>query len=193
MRSAVGQTSNAYNQANNTSATLGGEGQAIGANLTPFLTQEMLHPQGLGQQGITAETSAALGGAGGAMSAFNGEAAQRAGASRNAGGFQAALDDASRQRMKAAAGASEGIQAQNENLKQTQQQEGAKGLQGMYGTDTSGMLESQGQETNDINAGVNASKSGWLQNAGALLGDAAGVAGMAGGFGIPGFSGFKGK
>ena len=63
----------------------------------------------------------------------------------------------------------------------------------MYGTDTSGMLESQGQETNDINAGVNASKSGWLQNAGALLGDAAGVAGMAGGFGIPGFSGFKGK
>jgi hypothetical protein len=164
MRSAVNQASDAYNQANNTSATLGGEGQAIGANVTPFLTQEMLHPQGLGQQGITAETSAALGGAGGAMSAFNGEAAQRAGASRNAGGFQAALDDASRQRMKAAAGASEGIQAQNEDLKQTQQQEGAKGLQGMYGTDTSGMLNSQGQEANDINAGVNANKTGWLQN-----------------------------
>jgi len=173
MRSAVGQASNAYNQANNTSATLGGEGQAIGANLTPFLTQEMLHPQGLGQQGITAETGAALGGAGGAMSAFNGEAAQRAGASRNAGGFQAALDDASRQRMKAAAGASEGIQAQNENLKQTQQQEGAKGLQGMYGTDTSGMLESQGQEANDINAEFNASKYGWLQQAQSIIKQAA--------------------
>jgi hypothetical protein len=66
--------------------------------------------------------------------------------------------------MKAAAGASEGIQAQNEDLKQTQQQEGAKGLQGMYGTDTSGMLNSQGQEANDINAGVNANKTGWLQN-----------------------------
>jgi hypothetical protein len=66
--------------------------------------------------------------------------------------------------MKAAAGSSEGIQAQNENLKQTQQQEGAKGLQGMYGTDTSGMLDSQGQEANDINAEVNADKSGWLQN-----------------------------
>jgi hypothetical protein len=165
MRSAVSQASDAYNQANNTAATLGGEGQAIGATLTPFLTQEMMHPQGLGQQGITAETSAALGGAGGAMSAFNGEAAQRAGASRNAGGFQAALDEASRQRMKAAAGASEGIQANNENLKQTQQQEGSHGLQGMYGTDTSGMLQSQGQEANDINAEVNASKSGWLQNA----------------------------
>ena len=173
MRSAVNQASDAYNQANNTSATLGGEGQAIGANVTPFLTQEMLHPQGLGQQGITAETSAALGGAGGAMSAFNGEAAQRAGASRNAGGFQAALDDASRQRMKAAAGASKGIQAQNENLKQTQQQEGAKGLQGMYGTDTSGMLESQGQEANDVNTEFNASKYGWLQQAQSLAKQAA--------------------
>jgi hypothetical protein len=67
--------------------------------------------------------------------------------------------------MKAAAGSSEGIQAQNENLKQTQQQEGAKGLQGMYGTDTSGMLDSQGQEANDINAEVGANKTGWLQNA----------------------------
>ena len=177
MRSAVNQASDAYNQANNTSATLGGEAQGIGANLTPFLTQEMLHPQGIGQQGITAETSAALGGAGGAMSAFNGEAAQRAGASRNAGGFQAALDDASRQRMKAAAGSSEGIQAQNENLKQTQQQEGAKGLQGMYGTDTSGMLESQGQEANDINAEANADKSGWLQNAMGLTNSASGLIG----------------
>ena len=165
MRSAVNQASDAYNQANNTSATLGGEAQGIGANLTPFLTQEMLHPQGIGQTGLSAETGAALAGAGGAMSAFNGEAAQRAGASRNAGGFQAALDDASRQRMKAAAGSSENIQAQNENLKQTQQQEGAKGLQGMYGTDTSGMLDSQGQEANDINAEVNANKTGWLQNA----------------------------
>jgi hypothetical protein len=173
MRSAVNQASDAYNQANNTSATLGGEAQGIGANLTPFLTQEMLHPQGIGQTGLSAETGAALAGAGGAMSAFNGEAAQRAGASRNAGGFQAALDDASRQRMKAAAGSSEGIQAQNENLKQTQQQEGAKGLQGMYGTDTSGMLESQGQEANDINAEFNASKYGWLQQAQSIIKQAA--------------------
>jgi hypothetical protein len=67
--------------------------------------------------------------------------------------------------MKAAAGASEGIQAQNENLKQTQQQEGAKGLQGMYGTDTSGMLNSQGQEAGDVNAEANANNTGWLQNA----------------------------
>src|SRR6516162_7390848 len=114
MRSAVNQGKNAFGQATNTAAELGGEAQGIGANLTPFLTQEMLHPQGLGQQGIAAEEAAALGGAGGATAGFAGQAAQRAAASRNAGGFGAALDEAARQRDKAAAGASEGIAAGNE-------------------------------------------------------------------------------
>lgn len=184
MRSAVSQASNAYNQANNTADTLGAEGQGIGANLTPFLTQEMLHPQGIGQEGIGAETSAALGGAGGALSAFEGEAAQRAGASHNAGGFQAALDDAARQRMKAAAGASEGIQAQNENLKQQQLQEGARGLQGLYGTDTSGMLNAQNQEHEDVNSEVEASKAGWLQNALAIGNTVGSLAKGAGAMGL---------
>jgi hypothetical protein len=66
--------------------------------------------------------------------------------------------------MKSAAGASEGIQAGNEQAKLQQQQEGAAGLGKMYGTDTSGMLSSQGQVANDINAEVNADKTGWLQD-----------------------------
>jgi hypothetical protein len=40
----------------------------------------------------------------------------------------------------------------------------------MYGTDTSGMLQSQGQEANDINAESEANKTGWLQNALAIGG-----------------------
>jgi hypothetical protein len=43
----------------------------------------------------------------------------------------------------------------------------------MYGTDTSGMLESQGQEANDINAEFNASKYGWLQQAQSIIKQAA--------------------
>jgi hypothetical protein len=169
MRSAQSQANNAVNTAVNTGATLGGEAQGVGANLTPFLTEEMLHPQGLGQEGIAAETGAALGGAGGAAAGLTGQAAQRAGASRNAGGFQAALDDAARQRMKAAAGASEGIQAGNETLKQQQMQEGAGGLEKMYGTDTSGMLTAMGQVPADVNAETNAGNSGWLQNTMGIL------------------------
>jgi hypothetical protein len=164
VRNAVSQANSAVGEATSTANTLGGEAQGIGANLTPFLTQEMLHPQGVGQTGLSAETGAAMAGAGGAASGLTGQAVQRAGASRNAGGFQAALDDASRDRMKAAAGASEGITANNENLKQQQSQEGAAGLSHMYGTDTSGMLQSQGQVAPDINSEVNANNSGWLQN-----------------------------
>jgi hypothetical protein len=184
MRDAVGQASAAEKNAVNTAATLGGEAQGIGANLTPFLTQEMLHPQGMGQTGIGAETGAALGGAGGADAGLVGQATQRASASRNAGGFQAALDDAARQRMKAAAGASEGIQAGNEQEKLQQQQEGARGLQGMYGTDTSGMLNAMNQEHEDINSEVEASKAGWLQNTMGMLGTIGNLARGAGAMGV---------
>jgi len=113
MRNAVNQAKDSYNTAANTGAGLGAEAGGINATLTPFLTQEMLHPQGVGQTGLAAEQAAASAGAGGADAGIAGEAAQRAGASRNAGGFQAALDDAARSRMKAAAGSSEGIQAGN--------------------------------------------------------------------------------
>ena len=90
--------------------------------------------------------SAGLGGAGGANSGLVGQANQRAAVSRNGGAFQAALGDAARQRDKAAAATSEGIASQNANLKQEQQQDAAKQLQGMYGTDTSGMLSATGPD-----------------------------------------------
>lgn len=192
MRQAQQQASDAYNQANNTSARLGSDAAAREAQITPFLTQEMLHPQGIGQAGIGAETGAALGGAGGAASGFTGQAVQRAAASRNAGGFQAALDSAARERMKAAGNASEGIQAGNEQEKLLQQQAGERGLQSEFGTDTSGMLNAMNQEHEDINSEIEAGKSGWLQNATGLIGAAGQAAKLAGGFGIPGFSGFRG-
>jgi hypothetical protein len=192
LRNAVNQASGAATTAANTGAELGSEAQGIGANLTPFLTQEMLHPQGVGQTGLSAETASAEGGAGGAASGLMGVANERAAASRNAGGFSAALDEAARQRDKAAAGSSEGITAGNEMLKQKQSQEGAEGLNSMYGTDTSGMLKAQSLIPEDVNAEANADKTGWLQDANQILQMGMNGAKLAGGFGIPGFSGFKG-
>ena len=184
----VGQAKDAYNSAVNTSGMLGADASNIGAGLTPFLTEEMLHPQGYGQQGLSAMTAAAEGGAGGATSGLTGQAMQRASASHNAGGYQAALDAASRENIKAAAGASEGIAGQNANLQQEQMQEGAKGLQGLYNTDTSGMLNAMNQEHGDIDSEMNAIKTGpqWLSNysqwaqANANMAKAASSAGMGG-------------
>ena len=169
MRSAANQAAQAATTAANTGAQLDAEAQGIGANLTPFLTSELEHPQGYSQQDTSAMLAAGEGGAGGAMSGITGLANKEAATSRNAGGFQSALADAARQRMKAAAGASEGIAATNANLKLTQQQDAARGLQGMYGTDTSGMLGATGQEANDIKAEMDASKYGWLQQAQSLV------------------------
>ena len=185
----VGQANNAYNQANNTANMLGGEAQGIGSNLTPFLTQEMLHPTGFGQQGLSAMNAAATGGAGGSLSAFQGNAAQRAGAMHNSGAFGASMDDASRNASKAAANSSEGVAAQNANLEQQQKQEGAEGLGGMYKTDTSGMLDAMSQEKGDIEAGVQAGQAGpaWMNTLSKGLGIVGQVAGLGTGFGIPGF------
>jgi hypothetical protein len=169
MRSATNQANTAATTAANTGTQLGAEGQAIGSTVTPFLTSELEHPQGFSQQDMSGMLSAAEGGAGGADAGIVGQAAQRAATSRNAGGFQSALDDAARQREKAAAGTSEGIAGQNAQLKQQQMQQGAAGLEHMYGTDESGMLGAMGQQANDINAEVNAGKSGWLQNAQSII------------------------
>ena len=186
----AGQAKAAYGQALNTSGMLGGEAQGIGANLTPFLTNEMLHPQGYGQQGLSAMNAAASGGAGGAMSAFQGGAAQRAGAMHNAGAFGASLDDAARSATKARAGASENIAADNAKLQQEQSQNGAAGLGGMYKTDTSGMLDAMGQEKGDIEAGVQAGQAGpaWMNTLGKGLGAFNALGKTVGG--IPGFNGW---
>ena len=174
----VSQANSAYGSAVNTAGMLGGEAQGINANLTPFLTQEMLHPQGYGQQGLSAMNAAASGGAGGALSAFQGGAAQRAGAMHNAGAFQASMDDASRNAMKARADASENIAAQNANLQQEQSQQGAAGLGGMYKTDTSGMLDAMGQErgrTSRRECEAGQAGPGWLSSMGKGLGIAGGI------------------
>ena len=169
MRSAVNNANQAFTQANNTADSLNGAASSISGNLTPFLTQRMEHPEGYSQQDTSAMLAAGLGGAGGESAGLGGAAQKQAAVTRNAGGFQAALSDAARQRMKAAAGTSEGIAAQNANLKQTQQEEASKQLQGLYGTDTSGMLNAMGQEHEDVNSAVNAGQTGWLQNTMSVL------------------------
>lgn len=184
------QGTNALDQATSTASMLGGEASGIGSTLTPFLTQEMLHPQGYGQQGLSAMTAAAEGGAGGATSGLTGQAMQRAAASHNTGSYQAALDAASRNRTQATAGAAEGIAAKNANLQQEQQQQGAEGLGGLYKTDTSGMLGAMGQEAGDIRAGQTGGVMGDISQ---LASTGLNIAKLGGGFGVPGFGGFAPK
>jgi hypothetical protein len=184
MRSASNAAGAAAGTAASTGAGLGASASGIGATLTPFLAGELNNPQGYTQDQNSAMLSSALGGAGGATAGIVGQANQEAATSRNAGGFQAVLADAARSRSKAAAGASEGIAADSARLAQQKQQDAAKQLQQQYSTDTSGMLDSNGQVSNDINAQVNASKSGWLQNATGIVNSLANAGSAAAGLGL---------
>ncbi len=184
MRSAVGQAQGAATTAANTAAGLGASASGLASTLTPFLTSELTHPQGYGQGDTSAMLAAGEAGAGGATSAIAGKVAQEAAQTHNGGAMGAVLDDAARSRAKAAAGASEGIAADNATLKQQQTQDAAKGLQGLYGTDTSGMLDASGQVANDVNAEVSADKQGWLQNAEGVINTLSGAATGAGALGF---------
>lgn len=180
MRSAVSQAQNAATTAGNTAAGYGAGASTIGSTLVPYESRQLTNPSGMSQQDIGAQLTAGLAGAGGATAGLAGAASKNAATTRNPMGFSAALDAASRNRDKAAAGTSEGIAANNANVKLQQQQTAGDVLGKMYGTDVSGQNAAAGQIAPDINASVNASNSGWLQNLmkiGQTVGSMAGGAG----------------
>lgn len=163
-RQQQGQANSTFKTATGNAANYGGNASSIGGNLTPFLTQRMLHPEGYSQGDMGAMLANAFGSAGGATSGITGQANLQAGRSRNDAGFSTALDDAARQRTAAAAGTSEGIAANNANLKQDQSNNAARMLQGLYGTDVGAQNEALNTANSATNTGIEAGKSGWLQN-----------------------------
>ena len=180
-RAAVSQATNLQGTDSSNAAQANAQAQGINSTLNPFLQNELSHPQGIGQTGLTAELAAGAGGAGGANSGITGQANLEAARTRNASGFAGALDSAARTRQASLANQSEGITAQDQQLKQQQQQEAASGLQGLYGTDSGNALKALGLQNDAINTEVNAAKSGWLQNGLAIAGTALnGVSGLAG-------------
>lgn len=164
MRDAQATAANAAQTAGNVGAGYGADASSVGAQLFPYLTRQLNNPSGYSQQDIGAQLTNALAGAGGATSGLTGAASKNAATTRNPVGFSAALDAMARSRDKAAAGVSSGIAAKNADVKLKQQEEAAQGLSGLYGMDTRAQLESMGQIAPDVNAQVNAGKSGWLQN-----------------------------
>ena len=183
-RAAQSQANNLQNTDASMAGTANANAAGINSTLSPFLQQELAHPRGSTQGQQTSMLSAAQGGAGGATAGLTGQANLQAARSRNSGGFGTALDAAARSRQQAAAGSSEQIAGQNAQLQQTQQQDAAKGLQGLYGTDSSNALTALGQQNQAINTGLNAGKSGWLQNATGIISTLGGAGNTAASLGM---------
>lgn len=120
------------------------------------------------QQGEMMTAGAA--GAGGAASALTGNAELRTARTRNSAGLTGLEDAIARSKEQAMAKQGENIAAKDAMLTEQNKQNAARGMEGLYGTDTSAMLRSMGLIPEDVNAETNAGNSGWFQNMTKLIG-----------------------
>lgn len=155
------QALNAATTSKNTSNADGANASTINSAVVPFESRQLVSPSGISQQDLGAQLTAGLAGAGGATAGLAGAASKDAATTRNPNGFSAALDAAARSRQQAAASTSEGITANNANVKLQQQQQAGDVLSRMYGTDISGQDAQSGQIAPDVNAGTQANNIGW--------------------------------
>ena len=155
----LGAMKNQANQAGTVAGQFGSQAGTEGAQLNPFFTQEMRAQHGLtpGQQNEMLTASEA--GAGGALGGLGAGIQNNAARTGNATGVGKTLDEMARDRSKAAAGASEGIAAQDVGLAKQEQQQGAAGMAGLYSTNTAGQLNAMKQQSGDISAAANMTQS----------------------------------
>ena len=175
-RSLQKQATQAGTTAANNSAGYGTQAATTAGTLTPILTQQAKNPPGLTPEEKNAELVAGAQGAGGATGAVAGEAGLAANRSRNTGSLSAVLDAASRARTQQLSRTAEGVENQNTALKTQQQQSALSQLRNLYGTQVAAQEGNAGQVASDVNAGVNAGNSGWLQNTEGVINTATGAA-----------------
>jgi len=177
----LGAMKNQAGEAGTVAGQYGSQAGTEGAQLDPFLSQEMKATHGLtpGQQNEMLTASEA--GAGGALGGLGAGIQNQAARTNNSTGVGKTLDEMARDRAKAAAGASEGIAASDVMGAKQMNQAGAQGLQGLYSTNTQGQLSAMKQQGSDLSAAANLTSSPFADltnvlGAGASLGKS--VAGM---------------
>jgi hypothetical protein len=164
MRQAQQQASDAYKTASGTANQYGGQGNQIASSLIPGLEREANNPQGYTPEEMNNQLVASEQGAGGANAGIVGQANLQAARSRNSAGYTAGLDEAARDKTRALSQGALDIQNRSAELGQKKQMAAQGELAGLYGTDVNANLKAQGLLPEDVNAEVNAGKSGWFQN-----------------------------
>jgi hypothetical protein len=163
------QAAAAEQQANATAGQLTSAGQGVAGTLVPQLERQSVNPPGASPADIaTMESRAAQAGAGAAGGA-RGMLALRAMRMRNPAGVGGDIAASTEAASRATGKGLQDILAQNASLKEKQRAQAQEQLGGIYNTDVSGSLKAMGLEPEDINAGVNAQKVGWLQNAEGII------------------------
>ena len=149
-----------------------------GSALNPFFTQEMNAQHSLNPNQTDEMLTAAESGAGAATGAEQGALINNATRTGNATAVTKSLDEMARDKAKAAAGASEGIAAADVTGAKQLNQQGAAGMQGLYGVNTGAQLNAMRQANTDVET-QQALNPGWLKSTEGILGSLSGAAGTA--------------
>jgi hypothetical protein len=122
----------------NLASSLTGNAASIYGGLEPALQSEAAHPQGYTPSQVASQNTAAQQSAGGSQAATAGAGGLYAARTKNAGAAQNAIGAGTRAAGANLSNAAVGVANKNANLQQQQQQEGLKGLGGLYSTNLSG-------------------------------------------------------
>src|SRR5208282_35557 len=171
----TGAAQNMFNQAGQAAGQYGSQAGTEGAQLNPFFAQEMKAQHALTPGQENEMMTAAEAGSGGAFGGEQGEMARQAAITGNSTTMGKSLDEIARNRAKAAAGASEGIAAEDIAGAQKLRQEGAAGMQGLYGTNVGAQLGAMKQQGTDIQD-ASQMDQGWLKPLTGMLGALGGAA-----------------
>lgn len=158
----AGQAAQAYNTANAAAGQFGQQAQQEGAQLNPFFAQEMKANHSLTPAQMNEMLTAGNAGSGGAFGGAEGEIERNAARTGNATSLTKSLDELARDRAKSSAGTSEGIAAQDVAGVQNLRQEGARGMQGLYGTNVGAQLDAMKQTASDIQLENEVKGQSWL-------------------------------
>jgi hypothetical protein len=153
----------AANTAQGMTDQYGANAQGLFSSLSPTLQAEAAHPAGMSSADLAAADTAAQQSAGGSQGAAVGSGALRAARTRNAGGADAALGSSARSASQTLGSEAVGTRLKNASLKQQQQQEGLKGMEGLYGQNVTGADQALSQIAPAAKTASDISY-GWMRN-----------------------------
>jgi hypothetical protein len=149
-------------QASGLATDLGKQATSESAQLNPFFSREMnathLYDPNQTNELLTNAEAGAGAAYGGAESELKGNAARTG----NATTLSKDLGQLARDKAKSAAGASEGVAAQDVMGAKDLNQRGAAGMQGLYGTNVSGQLGAMKQANEDVSTEQATQGADWL-------------------------------
>jgi len=163
-RAAQGQAKQTYNQSTDAAGQASQNEAQERGSLIPGLEREANNPQGYTPNEENSMLVAGEQGAGGAASGVVGQSNLEAAQTGNSAGLTSGLDDAMRTKGQILSQNSLGVKNQSAELGQKKQEFAQGELGNVMSGDQQANLKALGLEDESTNTGVEAGKSGWLQN-----------------------------